>query len=822
MKLILSILFISYTLHILAQKQGNNWFFGNGAGVEFVNGNPVPLNTGQTTFIGCPACHAEGTAVMSDSSGALLMYSDGNKLWNRNHQIMPNGNNLLSNISATQSSLIVPRPGSDSLYYIFNVGSFYQNGTNPINFGYSVVNMCLNSGLGDVVLGQKNIPLLSGVTEKLTGVRHANGVDYWILVHAFNSNAFYAYLLTSNGIQSPAVISNTGSVHTGSTGATIGQMKASPNGQKIAIVNGNSNTSIAEYFNFNNSSGVVSNPVSLQTNPNWHYYGVSFSPDNTKLYISCILNGNGLYQFDLTAGGGSPSAVLASRTQIAFTFNYLGLQLANNGKIYVARSPFSTNTILSVINNPNLPGASCNFVDAAVNLNGNVVSYGFPNFIDSYDYSNGIPICSCITSSTTTVSNCSSYSWTNGITYTQSGTYTQVLTNAAGCDSIATLNLSIGQSSVSNTTRMECDSYTWTNGITYTQTGTYTQLLTNSSGCDSIATLDLTILSSSASITNIAECNNFTWTNGITYTQSGTYTQIVTNATGCDSTATLNLTIFAPSVSITNTADCNSFTWTNGIAYTQSGTYIQNLTNVNGCDSVATLNLIIGETSSSSSTMLACDSYTWTNGTAYTQSGTYSQVLTNSTGCDSTATLNLMLIDGPLANFITSDETLWALESNIFFENTSQDYTQSSWFINGVSVGDSTDLSYNIDLTVQGDFAVTLIVTNDFCVDSITKTVFYNPEQLLYVPNAFSPNGDELNTIFLPVFSYTIGIDSYSLSIYNRWGELIFSSQDPKVGWDGTYKNYPVPSGSYVWKINVSNTTNSDLQEVTGHVILLR
>jgi gliding motility-associated-like protein len=237
---------------------------------------------------------------------------------------------------------------------------------------------------------------------------------------------------------------------------------------------------------------------------------------------------------------------------------------------------------------------------------------------------------------------------------------------------------------------------------------------------------------------------------------------------------------------------------------------------------VATLNLIIGETSSSSSTMFACDRYSWTNGTTYTQSGTYSQVLTNSTGCDSTATLNLILIDGPLANFRTSDETLWALESNIFFENTSQDYTQSSWFINGVSVGDLTDLSYDIDLTVQGDFAVTLIVTNDFCVDSITKTVFYNPEQLLYVPNAFSPNGDELNPIFLPVFSYTIGIDSYSLSIYNRWGELIFSSQDPKVGWDGTYKNYPVPSGSYVWKINVSNTTNSDLQEVTGHVILLR
>lgn len=806
----------------MAQKQGNHWFFGDGAGIEFVNGNPVSLNTGQTSFIGCPACHAEGSAVMSDSSGALLMYTDNKNVWNKNHQLMPNGNNLLSSFSSTQGSLIVPKPGSDSLYYIFNVGSFYQNGSTPLNFGYSVVDMCLDGGLGDVIVGQKNILLQSNVAEKLTGVRHANGVDYWILVHGFNSNAFYAFLFTSSGIQGPAVVSNVGTAHTGSLAATIGQMKASPNGQKIALVNGNSSSCIAEYFNFNNATGVVSNPVNIQTNPNWHYYGVSFSPDNSKLYISCILNGNGVYQFDLNAGGGNPTAVVASKTQIAFTSNYMGLQLANNGKIYVTRSPFTTNTFLSVINNPNLPGLSCNFVNSAVNLNGNVASYGFPNFIDSYDYSNGVPICSCITSSTTTISNCGSYTWTNGVNYTQSGTYSQTLTNAAGCDSVSTLILTVGQTSTSNTPVVACDSYTWTNGVTYAQSGTYSQILINAVGCDSIANLNLIINSSSTSITTVSVCESYTWTNGITYTQSGVYTQILTNAIGCDSIATLNLTIVPSTTSITNISVCTSYTWTNGVTYNQSGTYSQLLTNAAGCDSLATLNLTVLLPTASVTNISSCENYTWTDGITYTQSGIYTQILTNAAGCDSVATLNLIVIEGPLANFNLINESVWTLGSSLLFENTSQNYTQSNWLVNDVSQGNSTDLSYNFDFSAEEDFVVTLIVTNDFCVDSITKIIFFNAEQLLYVPNSFTPDGDEHNPIFLPIFSNELVTDTYSLTIYNRWGEALFVTEDFKIGWDGTYKNIPVPTGSYIWKIKISNPTNSEQQELTGHVLLLR
>ena len=136
----------------------------------------------------------------------------------------------------------------------------------------------------------------------------------------------------------------------------------------------------------------------------------------------------------------------------------------------------------------------------------------------------------------------------NEVTYTTSGTYTKVFMggNTVGCDSTATLILTINQSTTSTTTITACDSYTW-NEVTYTTSGTYTKYLTggNAVGCDSLtATLILTINQSTTSTTTITACDSYTW-NEETYTTSGTYTKVFTggNAAGCDSTATLVLTI---------------------------------------------------------------------------------------------------------------------------------------------------------------------------------------------------------------------------------------------------------------------------------------
>jgi hypothetical protein len=379
-------LFILFSSFCYSQQQGNIWYFGNQAGINFSSGNPVVITNGQTPLWGNMGSHAEGTSVICDSMGTLLCYSNGEKIWNKNHQVMSNGNNLLGHPSSTQSALIIPKPGNSRFFYVFTTDAFQNNLTN--GFRYSIVDMCLTNGLGDVIVSQKNIKLLDSVAEKQVAVKHTNGIDYWIITHKFYSDKFYAFLVTPSGILQP-VVSAVGSVHapSPSMGTSIGQMKASPNGQKLALVNGNSSANIAEYFDFNPSNGIVSNSVNIQTNINYNYYGVSFSPDNSKLYISCCLNGNAIFQFNLLASGGNPDSVKASKYQVAGTYNYLALQLANNGKIYATRSPFANHQYLSCINNPNGAGVACNYMDSVVYL-GTAASYGLPNFLDSYGYTN--------------------------------------------------------------------------------------------------------------------------------------------------------------------------------------------------------------------------------------------------------------------------------------------------------------------------------------------------------------------------------------------------------------------------------------------------
>jgi hypothetical protein len=136
---------------------------------------------------------------------------------------------------------------------------------------------------------------------------------------------------------------------------------------------------------------------------------------------------------------------------------------------------------------------------------------------------------------------CNNYT-INGQTYTNSGNYIISLINAAGCDSILNLNLTVNNPSVSNLVQTHCDSYT-INGQTFDISGTYTQTLTNAAGCDSVLNLNLTIYHATSSTINVSTCNNYLL-NGQTYSTSGVFTQNLINALGCDSLITLNLNIY--------------------------------------------------------------------------------------------------------------------------------------------------------------------------------------------------------------------------------------------------------------------------------------
>lgn len=276
------------------------------------------------------------------------------------------------------------------------------------------------------------------------------------------------------------------------------------------------------------------------------------------------------------------------------------------------------------------------------------------------------------TSATTTASACGSYTL-GGTTYTTSGTYTTRIPNAAGCDSVITLNLTIRQNTSSTINQNVCASSYTLNSQTYTVSGTYTQHLTNSVGCDSAITLNLTLRQPSSSSITADTCGSSFTLNGQTYNSSGTYTQTLMNSVGCDSVLTLNLTLRQPTSSTLNIDTCGTSVTLHGQTCNASGTYIMVLTNAAGCDSVLTLNLMLRQSTSGTLTDQACGSYT-ANGQTYTFSGTYTQVLTNAEGCDSTLTLNLT-INAPTSSTVTQSECdAFTLNGQVY--TSSGTYTQ--------------------------------------------------------------------------------------------------------------------------------------------------
>jgi gliding motility-associated-like protein len=365
-----------------AQKETNYWYFGANAGVTFNSGSPVALTNGALSTL-------EGCSAISDPNGNLLFYTDGIRVWNRNHVVMTNGNNLHGDPSSTQSGIIVPKPGSTTSFYIFTVDmqaglalipggdqdGFYRG------FRYSEVDMTASGGLGAVLAGQKNILLRSNSTEGLTAVKHANGNDVWVIIKGWNNNSYYAYLVTSAGVNTTPVVSSLGpNVVGGSYGeGAIGYMKASPDGNKIAACHSYILKRVI-VSDFNTATGQLSNPINILVNPSATSigpYGVEFSNCNEYLYVGESDDFiSRIFRYDLNAAN-----IPASVTTFA-TINgpYLGaLQLALDGKIYVA---YSGATHLQAINNPRLPTAT--FQPNAVPLGGRTSRYGLPPFITSF------------------------------------------------------------------------------------------------------------------------------------------------------------------------------------------------------------------------------------------------------------------------------------------------------------------------------------------------------------------------------------------------------------------------------------------------------
>ncbi len=657
-----------------AQMEANIWYFGANAGVTFASGAPVALTNGNMNSF-------EGSATICDAAGNLLFYTDGMTVWNKTMAVMTNGTGLMGNSSSTQSGVIIKKPGSNTIYYLFTTDA--QAGANGLR--WSEIDLAQSGGNG-AVTANKNILLWASTTERIAGVRHCNNIDVWVVTHDWNSNNFRTYPVTSAGIGA-AINTAIGSVHNGTTGNTIGYLKASPDGKKLACAI--RYLSAFELFDFNNSTGVISNFVSLGTTfP--YTYGVEFSPDGTRLYGNSSQPGR-IWQWNLCAG--SNAAIVASATQIGSSAQgWLGaLQMGRDKKIYMCRY---TDPWLAVIPNPNTLGTGCGYTDNGVSLLGRASNFGLPNYVANY-FKTVPPF--------TTVINCLNVTFTPP---TVNNTNCSGSTNAVVSQS---WNFGDPNSGGSNTSTSSTSSHT------FTSSGTFNVVLVLNYACG-FDSIKQTVTVTSCGITVTAPggtvcpggCKNITatvsagtspytysWSTGAT-TQSinpcptitTSYTVLATDANGA--TASTVATITVSSAIVINTTvqnvKCNggttgsatstvsggtspyTYSWSNAQTGSSTsglgqGNYTLTVTDANGCTGTATVvitqpsQLAVavaggsiscnggnnGSLSATASGGTSNYTYSWSNAqTGATATGliagTYTVTVTDANGCTATAT----------------------------------------------------------------------------------------------------------------------------------------------------------------------------------------
>lgn len=206
----------------------------------------------------------------------------------------------------------------------------------------------------------------------------------------------------------------------------------------------------------------------------------------------------------------------------------------------------------------------------------------------------------------------------------------------------------------------------------------------------------------------------------------------------------------------------------------------------------------------------------------YNSPGCFDVTLTvSSANCSATKTIADMICihDNPEADFSVSPQPLTVYQNVAQLSNQSNGATSYQWFINGVVISNSVNVSYPFP-SDTGAHEICLVAINDFgCVDTTCKTVNVYEEISIFVPNSFTPDGDGRNDVFQPV---TIGLETYELFIFDRWGELIYTTQKPENNWDGKHEGEPVKTDVYVWKIVYTAPNVSGKKTLHGHVSVLR
>ena len=380
------LLFISLLLvnEKITAQQGinNNWLMGYSSWggtpfgqtkIDFYNGTP----TFTYDSIEMDFRHTHGN--ISDQSGNMMFYTNGYYLADATNDTMQNGSGLNPGAYANfasdgfaipQGALIIPKPNSTNLYYLFHnsADGYSQPIPNSISYNFYVttIDMSGNGGLGTVL--SKNVSLLTDSMNpgKIAATKHANGRDWWVMIHRVNTNKFYKFLVTPFVILGP-YSQNIGVIR----GDGAGQAWFSPDGKKYAYYYVNDGLDI---FDFDRCNATLSNAVHV-TMPfeNGYNVGMAISPGSNALYVS---NTQHVYQFDSTATNIAASQLTVA-TYDSFVSVFPGFPngfatlfglsaLAPDGKIYITTG--NSTIHMHTIDNPDVIGMGCNVNQHSVQL----------------------------------------------------------------------------------------------------------------------------------------------------------------------------------------------------------------------------------------------------------------------------------------------------------------------------------------------------------------------------------------------------------------------------------------------------------------------
>ena len=414
-KMLLLLFVYSVCYHPAHAQRENVWVYSEFNGLNF--NVPGPVSFISAAF----STGAWNSASVCDLNGQLLFYTDGNKVWDRNHNVMPNGNNLLplTYVLSPDNTLIVPMPDSANKYYVFALTATYEQP--PGALYYSLVDMDLNGGLGDAVVGRKGIFVDSNLAPILQGVAGAD-CNIWAITMPLRNdgedNRYKAFEINAAGVNPNPVIS----VIPGLSTSITSNWDISPNGKKFAF-SGNG----AEIYDFDAATGLISNPIRLDSTLGC--VSVCFSPDNNRLYTNGASGAMGMLniridQYDITSN--NAAAIMASGIQVASPMEPSPMKRGPDGKIYYYEQYYGYS--LGWIQFPNLPGMTCMPNNSAIPLaiaSGGEQPYtrgSFPNSIaeakkrDTTHYRKDTAICTGRSLSLSALPGYSGYRWDDGST----------------------------------------------------------------------------------------------------------------------------------------------------------------------------------------------------------------------------------------------------------------------------------------------------------------------------------------------------------------------------------------------------------------------